>query len=189
MNGSQYPPIRRSPGDFSQSAFNIAPNQSHTGHIGSGPPGEPHPRQDYRRQLPLVSHLELGPLAGAVPSARRHARLVMQEWGLGDEVTTTAELLVSELTTNALAASRALRQPLPSPIHLWLKGGFRRVFITVWDGDPQPPVLREVVSPDAENGRGLLLVDHFSERWGWFEPALFGGKCVWCEVVHQSAGK
>jgi hypothetical protein len=189
MNGSQYPPIRRSPGNFGQAAFSIAPNQYHTGHIGNGPPGRPHPRQDYRRQLPLVSHLELGPLDGAVPSARRHARLVIQEWGFDDEFTATAQLLVSELTTNALAASHALRQPLPSPIHLWLKGSFRRVCITVWDGNPQPPVLKEVVSADAENGRGLLLVDHFSERWGWFEPVQLGGKCVWCEVVHQPAEK
>jgi len=33
----------------------------------------------------------------------------------------------------------------------------------------------------AENGRGLILVDALSERWGYF-PAHGGGKVVWAEV-------
>ena len=187
MSGIQFPPAR-STGDISQAAFLAAFNPTPT---ASGGPGHPPARCDHWRRAPhvpsLVSHLELGPLDDAVPSARRHARLVMQEWGFDDEFTATAELLVSELTTNALHASRSLHQPLPSPIRLWLQGGSHRVFITVWDGSPQAPVAKEGVSADAENGRGLLLVDNFSERWGWFEPAEIGGKCVWCEVVHQPA--
>ena len=189
MNGNQFSAARRSPGDMDQTAYAAAPNQQHVGHIRNGPSIQPRLRQDYRRPAPLVTHLELGPLDGSVATARRHARLVMREWGLDDDFAATVELLVSEFTTNALVASRALRQPLPSPIRLWLKEDRTRVFITVWDGNPQPPVLKEDVSADAESGRGLLLVDHFSERWGWFEPAGAGGKCVWCEVTHQRAEK
>lgn len=136
---------------------------------------------------PVTSHLELGPLDSSVTSARLHARRVMEEWKFGEDFIATAELLVSELTTNAVLASRALQEPLPSPIHLWLKAGFQRIMITVWDGNPQPPVLKDDVPLDAEHGRGLMLVDFFAQDWGWFEPPQIGGKCVWCEFVHQPA--
>jgi len=189
MNGNQYFAARRSPGDISQATYAAAANQQHTGHIRNGPSSQPHHRQDYRRQPLPATHLELGLLDGSVATARKHARLVMQELGFDDEFAATVELLVSELATNAITASRVLHQPLPSPIRLWLKEDLRHVFIAVWDGNPQPPVLKEDVSADAESGRGLLLVDHFSERWGWFEPADIGGKWVWCEVLHQPAGK
>ena len=109
----------------------------------------------------------------------------MQEWEFGEDFIATAELLVSELVTNALHASKALKLPLPSPIHLWLKAGFQRITITVWDGNSMPPVLQENVPTVAESGRGLMLVDFLAKEWGWFEPPRIGGKCVWCEVVDQ----
>ena len=104
----------------------------------------------------LASHLELGPLLSAAASARAHARAVLAEWGLA-ELAETTELLVSELTSNALQASRALRQPLPSPVHLWLRASRLGLVIAVWDADPEPPVLREV-GEDDEHGRGLMIV-------------------------------
>ena len=36
----------------------------------------------FAAQWPYRTFLELGALSGAVPSARLHARLVLQEWGL-----------------------------------------------------------------------------------------------------------
>jgi hypothetical protein len=67
---SQFLPARRSSHDFSQTAFSIAPNQSDTGYIGSGPPGQPHPRPYcWRKALP-ASHLELGLLDGFVAAER-----------------------------------------------------------------------------------------------------------------------
>src|SRR5262249_24745318 len=57
-------------------------------------------------QWPCHSFLELGALAGAVPSARLHARLVLQEWGIA-ALSDDTELLVSELVTNGVRASRA----------------------------------------------------------------------------------
>ena len=44
-------------------------------------------------------------------------------------------------------------------------------------GGPATP--RVVEDPDGENGRGLLLVETFSTRWGWYFPPTFGGKVVW----------
>jgi anti-sigma regulatory factor (Ser/Thr protein kinase) len=49
----------------------------------------------------------LGALPNAVPCARLHASLVLAEWGL-KALAETAELIVSELVTNAVRASAAL---------------------------------------------------------------------------------
>src|ERR1700751_798702 len=53
---------------------------------------------------PLSTSLPLGALPGATPCARLHARAVLAEWGL-DDLAEAAELIVSELVTNAVRAS------------------------------------------------------------------------------------
>ncbi len=59
------------------------------------------------RDWPLRSGLPLGPIPTAVPCARAHATLVLWEWGMPD-MRDAAELIISELITNAVTASRAL---------------------------------------------------------------------------------
>jgi anti-sigma regulatory factor (Ser/Thr protein kinase) len=127
---------------------------------------------------PLRSYLKLGALPGAVSCARLHARQVLWEWGFSD-IADTAELLVSELTTNAMYASQAVRWDMP--IRFWLLSDKTRVVILVWDGNHHPPVPREV-DEDAESGRGLKLVDTLSDKWGWYTHQELGGKIVWCEL-------
>ncbi|MGH7866135.1 MAG: ATP-binding protein [Candidatus Dormibacteraceae bacterium] len=127
---------------------------------------------------PLHSYLELGALPGAVPCARLHTRQLLWEWGF-NEVSDTAELLVSELITNATYATQAIKQDLP--IRFWLLSDKTQVIISVWDGNPRPPVLRDI-SEEAESGRGLVLVDALSDKWDWYPHKSFGGKIVWCEI-------
>jgi anti-sigma regulatory factor (Ser/Thr protein kinase) len=124
---------------------------------------------------PLQDFLELGALASAVPCARLHARQILREWGLASlgEIT---ELLVSELITNAVKASRAIRQG--SPVRLWLVSDRAQVLILVWDASPRPPV-RSDASREAENGRGLVLVEAISAQWGWYGSRDSDGKFVW----------
>jgi anti-sigma regulatory factor (Ser/Thr protein kinase) len=120
-------------------------------------------------QWTLHSFLELGALDGAVPSARLHARHVLREWelaALADDV----ELVVSELATNGVQASRALAH---AAIRLWLASDGVQVVISVWDASPEPPV-RLDAAENADGGRGLLLVEAVSKEWGWF-PAEPGG--------------
>src|SRR5690348_1671991 len=52
----------------------------------------------------LTDRLDLGCLPSAVPCARLHTRAILAEWGLA-HLNDTAELLVSELATNALQAT------------------------------------------------------------------------------------
>jgi hypothetical protein len=98
----------------------------------------------------------------------------------------TAELLVSEITTNAVRASthiahqqhetgRAPRAPL---MRLWLTSNRHSVLIQVWDDDHHRPV-RQDVELDAEGGRGLLLVETLSTKWGCYTPDGHDGKIVW----------
>ena len=124
---------------------------------------------------PLQDFLELGALVSAVPCARLHARQVLREWGIGN-LGGSAELLVTELITNAVRASR--EAGLDSAVRLWLLSDSAQILILVWDASPRPPVLTEA-SDEAEHGRGLMLVDAVSEQWGWYSREEDGGKFVW----------
>jgi anti-sigma regulatory factor (Ser/Thr protein kinase) len=127
---------------------------------------------------PWQSCLELGALPGAVPCARLHARQVLWEWEL-TALSDTTELLVSELVTNAIQMSRTTA--LDTPIRLWLVCDTAQVLILVWDACPAPPIPTDA-SGDAESGRGLLLVDALSARWGWHSPPGMDGKVVWALI-------
>jgi anti-sigma regulatory factor (Ser/Thr protein kinase) len=124
---------------------------------------------------PLQDFLELGALASAVPCARLHARHVLWEWEL-TSLGESTELLVTELITNAVKASRAVTQA--SPVRLWLVSDLAQILILVWDASSQPPV-RIDASGETENGRGLMLVEAISEQWGWYGRDDSDGKFVW----------
>ena len=124
-------------------------------------------------QWPYRTFLELGALAGAVPSARLHARLVLLEWGLA-ALSDDTELVVAELVTNGVRASRAMGQ---AAVRMWLVSDLRQVVVFVWDASPRPPA-RADPGADAESGRGLMLVEALSDRWGHFGYDG-GGKVVW----------
>lgn len=138
---------------------------------------------------PLQSYLELGVLPTAVPCARGHAQLVLAEWGL-QELADPAELVVSELVTNGIRASRGLvgsrfggrwSAGMP-PVRLWLLSDYRTVLLQVWDGNNRMPA-RQELDPESEGGRGLWLVEALSEDWGAFQPEHASGKVVWAAVV------
>jgi len=97
------------------------------------------------------------------------------------------QLLVSELTTNAI---KFACPPSSGPAHrdradaktivlvLWHHAG--ALVIEVRDPGPAPPLLTEA-GPDAEHGRGLMLVQALSKEWGCYHPPT-GGKSVYCII-------
>jgi anti-sigma regulatory factor (Ser/Thr protein kinase) len=126
----------------------------------------------------LRTHLELGALRGAVPCARLHARHVLWEWGLSD-LDESVELVVSELVTNAIQASAGLSSDVPGYdeeilglpcVWLWLASDGRQLVVEVGDSSPRFPALADT-EHDVEGGRGLLLVETVSRRWGYYFPA------------------
>ena len=128
----------------------------------------------FAAQWPYRSFLELGALAGAVPCARLHARLVLLEWGLA-ALSENLELVVSELVTNGVRATRAMER---DAVRMWLVSDLGRVVVFVWDASPRPPEPAADPGADALSGRGLLLVEALSQRWGHFGYDG-GGKVVW----------
>jgi anti-sigma regulatory factor (Ser/Thr protein kinase) len=134
--------------------------------------------------LPLRSYLELGALPTAVPCARLHARQLAWEWGLTG-LAAAAELLVSELVTNAVKAMAG--QGHQAAVRLRLSSDNARFFIEVRDADPRPPVPKDLGAdgiPDVqqEGGRGLFLVAALSAGWDWYPTQEPTGKVVWCEL-------
>jgi anti-sigma regulatory factor (Ser/Thr protein kinase) len=126
------------------------------------------------RAWPLGDFLELPALTGSVPSARYHARQILWKWGL-TALNETAELVVSELVTNAVAATWLCDRTLP--VRMWLKSDKASVLILVWDASPHAPLL---VCPgdDAEAGRGIFIVNAVSASWDWHPVPGTAGKVV-----------
>ncbi|WP_169814037.1 ATP-binding protein [Actinomadura kijaniata] len=148
----------------------------------------PDPR---RASWPLRDETEFACLPSAARWARKHLRDILTRWRMPD-LTDTAELLVSELITNAYrAAGVDVEQHgytsligVP-PIQMRLSSNHHRLLIEVWDSSLQPPIAKPTAL-DAETGRGLHLVKALSHRWNYFFPTT-GGKVVWCELLDTQA--
>jgi anti-sigma regulatory factor (Ser/Thr protein kinase) len=137
---------------------------------------------------PLQNYLEFGALPTAVPCARLHCRQVVMEWGLRP-LAPVAELVVSEIVTNAVRATEGLTgsryggqwRPGVPPVRLCLLSDGTRVLVQVWDGNDRLP-RREAPDPEADSGRGLWLVEASSDEWGAFRPEGASGKVVWALI-------
>lgn len=146
------------------------------------PSPRPHQPQPELAGFPLKAALPLGALPTAPGCGRAWTRQILREWGL-ERLADDSELLVSELTTNALQGSASIAN---ASIGLWLASDYERVVILVWDPSPQPPTPANL-DQDAEDGRGLLLVQALSLQWGWYfsastSPRSDAGKVVWAIV-------
>ena len=129
-------------------------------------------------EWPLRSYLEFGALPGAVPCARLHARQVLWEWGL-TAFSENAELLISELMTNAIQASLPAEDIMP--VRLLLSSDRSRLLIQVQDTNRHAPTPTGAHDDD-ESGRGLHIVDAISTKWGWDTEEDKSGKIVWALI-------
>ncbi|UQA92094.1 ATP-binding protein [Streptomyces halobius] len=113
----------------------------------------------------------LPPVASSVRQARALTRSELASRGLTDHEG-TAELLVSELVTNALRyAACAVR------LSLSFRGD--TLHCEVEDTSLGPSVVRGAREED-ESGRGLLLVQELARAWGRRDSRV--GKVVWFEL-------
>jgi anti-sigma regulatory factor (Ser/Thr protein kinase) len=128
---------------------------------------------------PPSAVLDLGALPTAPRCARAWTRQVLWEWQLS-VLSDTAELIVSELTTNAMLASRGRGH---ASIRLTLTLDHGELAISVHDHCPSTPEPGNAAHDD-ENGRGLLLVEAMSSRSGWYTPEDgTPGKVVWAALA------
>jgi anti-sigma regulatory factor (Ser/Thr protein kinase) len=112
--------------------------------------------------------------ADSVKTARDVTRTTLLSWGLS-ELSDDAALVVSELVTNAVRYAMYARGR--REITLLLMRVAPHVLLAVADPSDEVPTRKE---PDfvSENGRGLYIVETYSQRWGW-DPLAHGGKAVW----------
>jgi anti-sigma regulatory factor (Ser/Thr protein kinase) len=115
--------------------------------------------------------------SAAVGEARRRVRTRLREWGADDAVCDDAGLIVSELFTNAVRYSGSDKVACAVSLTAGL------VHLEVADqgyGITVPHA--KAATPDAEGGRGLLLVGALSSAWGVRTPGDGSGRVVWAEI-------
>jgi anti-sigma regulatory factor (Ser/Thr protein kinase) len=117
----------------------------------------------------------------SVPAARAWIRQALTRRGWDTVNAHAAELLVSELATNAVQHSATAR------FTVWLAPADDTIEIAIQDGDGAAlPQGRHDGDPggtdgqEAEEGRGLVLVGALSQAWG--VVATVDGKWVWSRL-------
>ncbi|MEU6914527.1 ATP-binding protein [Streptomyces olindensis] len=123
--------------------------------------------------------LELPPHRASVRAARHATRARLAAWQVPDEVCANAELLVSELVTNAVL--HTLSERILCGVRLQPEECFR---LEVHDGDLTGRGIPERCPDlDDEGGRGLLLVREIADSWGITRSPLTGGNAVWASLA------
>ena len=112
---------------------------------------------------------EFDPERGAAADARAFAVSALPS---SSNIGARVALLVSELAANAILHAR-------SQFSVRMLVDPSRVRVEVTDHGPGVPVRRDY-EKDAITGRGLIIVDGMSDRWG--SDQIDGTTIVWCEV-------
>ncbi|MFB7458470.1 ATP-binding protein [Streptomyces sp. NPDC088337] len=143
--------------------------EEQTERAAGGLPGRPAPPQ-------LRCRLGRADLK-AVPEARRALRALLRHWG-GPGTSDVAELLTSELVTNALVHTDA-DAVLTATVSTH---GLR---VEVRDFVARRPRPRAQGTGESTGGRGLVLVQSLADTWGVCMHGV--GKSVWFELGAQAA--
>ena len=127
-------------------------------------------------------------------STRRGARLArlltveqLQAWEVSPTVIDSAEQIVAELAANAALHGRVQGRDFRLALTLDAPTGTLRIAVSDARGDQlllSAPNFE--TRPDAESGRGLLLVAALADRWG-VEPYPPSGKTAWAEIGSPEA--
>ncbi|MCX5399105.1 ATP-binding protein [Streptomyces sp. NBC_00102] len=107
--------------------------------------------------------------------ARRLVRTALAAWGM-EALTEDATLVITELVSNAAVHGR-----LASIRVLVTRPDDGRVRLGVVDRSRRAPVPRRDLDGEETRGRGMVLIDALSDRWG--TEAYRWGKQVWAELA------
>ncbi|MFG3206856.1 ATP-binding protein [Streptomyces sp. NPDC048192] len=126
----------------------------------------------------LVQRLSATPLGARL--ARRLTGQQLVSWGCpyDSDQNRTAQLLVSELASNAVTHGRVPGRDFELRLRLLPQEDTLRIEVSDARGD-RAPRLRDGGTED-EHGRGLVVVLVLSARWGVTERTV--GKTVWAEL-------
>ena len=134
----------------------------------------PHVRDDALSRVVTVP-----PVPRAVTAAREWSRQTIKRWRL-EQAAEAIEHLVSELVTNSVEHARCVSVT----VLLIYAVGTLRLEVSDQDAD-NAPVLKSP-KPGDMAGRGLVIVQALSDRWG--VRVTNGGKTVWCELTVEPKG-
>lgn len=123
-----------------------------------------------RLEADRIAEWEVPGEPSAVSRVRNAGSAQLAAWGL-EELAFPAELILSELVTNAIRYGSA-------PVRVRLLRD-RSLICEVSDGSSTSPHLRYAATTD-EGGRGLFLVAQYAERWGTRYTER--GKVIWAEL-------
>lgn len=109
---------------------------------------------------------------GSCARARQVVRDAAVSWGLSEDLTDDAQLVVTELVSNGIDHGEGL-------ITLTVSRRDSGMLVEVHDESSKQPQVRPVDTSSAR-GRGMQLVKALSVRWGTTPDAR--GKVVWAEL-------
>ncbi|MFD0883359.1 ATP-binding protein [Streptosporangium algeriense] len=109
-----------------------------------------------------------------VASARRFVRDIAVDWKAAESIPEIAELLTSEIVTNAIVHAAV------PPVHVTVMREGRLMVVEACDFSSTTPQIRNAASMET-SGRGLTVVKELSHAWGWLPNPY--GKSVWFELV------
>jgi anti-sigma regulatory factor (Ser/Thr protein kinase) len=131
--------------------------------------------------------------ADTAPGAARAAlHEYLSEWQLSHLEDDAANIL-SEIVANAATASQeaALEGDVPAAITVTIAVDDSELWLCGWDPDPAPPPVDYTPGTWDESGRGLVIVNALSHRWGTAAGAE-GGKHVYATLgiaAHSGDGQ
>lgn len=110
------------------------------------------------------------------------ARSIVRDAGTGlpAHVIEDAELLVSELMSNAVRHGGA-------GIRLTVAYRPGSLTVSVFDAGPDLPAMRAAVDPTVSSGRGLRMVAQLADDWGVDVDGAGVGKVVWFRLTAAPA--
>ncbi|WP_329390514.1 ATP-binding protein [Streptomyces sp. NBC_01351] len=112
----------------------------------------------------------------AVGEVRRALRELMRH-RCADGAAEVAELLITELVTNAL-----VHTDQGAEVSASLAAGRLRVEVRDYANRRPRPRTYVPTADDGTHGRGLMLVQALADQWGVDAPDLGRGKVVWFEL-------
>ena len=141
-------------------------------------PAQPHAESTSYLPAQPAATCMLRPRLESVKTGRDFTQATLLSWDMA-ALTDPAELVVSELVTNALRHGIPSAREPAGGRHIRLRLLAQAPFVMCMVTDPgiDIPVLRES-GPTEESGRGLNVVECCSVRWGW-HLLDEGGKVVW----------
>ncbi|MGC0422834.1 ATP-binding protein [Embleya sp. AB8] len=144
---------------------------------------DPDPDPEHRSG-PVFVRWTIAPTVAGVPEVRHRLRDLLRGWGVAGELEDTLLLVATELTSNAVrhAAIHTER------IRITAARDGAEIRLEVADGHPFRPHALLETGPDAEDGRGLMIVKLMvAELGGRIDVLANGAGKTIRIVVHEQA--